>query len=417
MRRTALRRHAGGDEGITLVEVVVALGLLAVVLLALLSSSVFAVKATVNARMNQQAADYLNQTIEAARALGFADAVLLSTQTTGDPAIQTVAGVQKYDPGTGLEDLAKSATGAVRPQSETVQTSNGVYTIRRYVTIPPGTAYTAAGQPTVRRMTAVVSWQTGTTPHTRRSSTLITDTRRGLPLPNFTFTYAGPATVVAGVPTEVKNPGNDLSFGFVLNNLGARDAWTITASTAGWGFYLDVDKDGLWSEDPLTEPALTGSSTGLIEPGSAPLHLVAYRVIGPAESGTSTTVFTATSEAVPTVSKSIATRLTVQSGAITAPVPSAAASPAAPEGTCTPAAAPSVTASGSVPAATTQNKYSLKTLFLFDGGGILGHDGGGAEQHGEGLVVSTSPHVQLVDRPADGFRGQVPGRRHSRAEP
>ncbi len=265
-------------------------------------------------------------------------------------------------------------------------------------------------------MTAVVSWQTGTTPHTRRSSTgSITDTRRGLPLPNFTFTYAGPATVVAGVPTEVKNPGNDLSYGFVLNNLGARDAWTITASTTGWGFYLDVDKDGLWSEDPLTEPALTGSSTGLIEPGSAPLHLVAYRVIGPAESGTSTTLFTATSEAVPTVSKSVTTRLTVQSGAITAPVPSAAASPPAPEGTCTPAAAPSVTASGSVPAATTQNKYSLKTLFLFNSGGIPGHDGGGAEQHGEGLVVSPSPHAQLVDRPAYGFRGQASGRRHGRA--
>lgn len=367
-RRARMRR----DEGFSLIEVVVALGLMAVILLALLSSSVFAVQATVDARKNQQAADYLNQAIETARGLDYADAVLLTSQVTGDPAVVTTAGVARFDPGSGPEPIASSTTGTVRPQRETMATANGTFTVKRYVTVPAGTPTTAQGLPAVRRMTAVVSWETRTGTKTRQSSTLMTSTRRGLPLPNFTWRYNGPATVVANVPTWTKNPGNDVSYGLVLNNLGARDGWTVTASTSGWSYYVDTDKDGLWSGDPLTEPALTVASTGLIEPGSLPYYLVAHRTIGLGESGTTQTVFTATSEAITTVAKTVTTSLTVQSGAVvmptSSPAPTPTASSTAAPATCTPTTEPSITASDTVPTASTQNQYTLKTIRLYSTG-------------------------------------------------
>lgn len=372
MKTVKRRLLRAGDGGFSLVEVIVALGIMAAVLLALLSSSVFAVQATVDARKNQQAADYLNQAIETARSLDYADAVLLTSQVAGDPDVVTTAGVARFDPGSGLEPIASSTTGTVRPQRVTVDTTNGTYTVKRYVTVPAGTPTTAQGLPSVRRLTVVVSWTTRTGTNTRRSSTLMTLTRRGLPLPNFTWKYNGPATIVSNVPTWTKNPGNDVAYGLVLNNLGARDAWTITASTTGWSYYVDTDKDGLWSGDLLTEPALTADSTGLIEPGSLPYYVVAHRTIGLGESGTTQTVFTATSEAITTVAKTVTTSLRVQSGVVvpptSSPSPTPTASSTAAPAVCTPTTEPAITTANTVPTASTQNQYTLKNVLLYSSG-------------------------------------------------
>ena len=214
--RRRLERARRGEDGFGLIEVVVALGVMAIVLLALLSSTVFAVQATVDARRNQQAADYLNRAVEQVRSLDYADAVLLTTQLT-DPAIVTEAGVKKFAVGGVLEPVAHSATGhrPLRRPSRWPPTT-GTYTLKRYVTVPPGTTLTPAGLPSVRRVTVIVTWTTRDGVKTRRTSTLLTQTRRGLPLPNFTWKYNGPAAVISNVPTWNKNPGNDVDYGFVL---------------------------------------------------------------------------------------------------------------------------------------------------------------------------------------------------------
>jgi type II secretory pathway pseudopilin PulG len=226
MRFTTRHAHAGtADEGFTLVEVVVALALAVGVLLALLSSSVFAIRATLDGRQNQQAGDYLSQAIEAARSLDYGSLSMRSSDLGTDANIVTVSGVKKYNPGTGLETIDANATGAITPHVVTGSTTNGTYTTKRYVTVPSTATLNAQGMPSVRRLSVEVTWTQHGRTHTRKSSTILTLTRRGLPLPNFTWAYNGPATRVAGVPTWGKNPGNDVDYGFILNNLGARDSW------------------------------------------------------------------------------------------------------------------------------------------------------------------------------------------------
>ncbi len=213
--RRRLERARRGEDGFGLIEVVVALGVMATVLLALLSSTVFAVRATVDARRNQQAADYLNRAIEQVRSLDY---------TGRRPAHVAADGPGDRHGRRRQEVLGRRRPGAGRAQRDGDRPpadrgpghDNGQYTLRRYVTVPVGTTTTPAGLPSLRRITVVVTWQTRDGTKTRRSSTLMTQTRRGLPLPNFTWKYNGPAAVVSNVPTWTKNPGNDVEYGFVL---------------------------------------------------------------------------------------------------------------------------------------------------------------------------------------------------------
>lgn len=367
-----LRRRVRGEDGLSLVETVVAIGLLSVVMMALLASSVYAVRATVDGRQNQQAGDYLNEAVEAVRSLDYGAVVMRTADLAGDPQLVTTGGVTRFDPGTGPEPVDASDVGAVTPHVEARNTDNGVYTVRRYVTVPAGTATNAQGIPAVRRLTVQVSWETRSGTRRRTVSTLVTNTRRGLPLPYFRLAYNGPASVVAGVPTQYRNPATDVDFGFALTNLGARDAWTISASTSGWSYYVDTDKDGLWSGDIATEPALSGASTGLIEAGSQAFYLVARRSVGGSESGTTQTTFTATSEAIPTApTKSIVTALVVVDGVVVGPTPTTSASPSAspsgPAVVCTPGSVVSVTDSGAVPGASTNGGHTLTALHALNG--------------------------------------------------
>ena len=380
-RLDARLRARSGDRGFTLVEVIVALGLLATVMLALLSTSLFAAGATVAARQNQQAADYLNQAIEAGRALDYGGASMLISDLGTDPNIVTVGGVKKYDPqnGNGLETIDATNTGTVTPHIATSPTTNnGTFTIKRYVTVPSTATFNAVtGLPSVRRLTVEVSWTTRAKTHVKRTSTLMTLTRRGLPLPRFTWKYNGPATMVGTTPTWVKNPGNSVAYGFVLTNLGARDGWRLSASTSGWTFYSDTNKDGLWSGSVTTEPMLNPADTGLIEPSSAPVYVVAYRTTSTTDpTGTSSTTFTATSDAFASdpdaltlYSKSVTTTLILQTGAVVTPTasPTPTPTPTSSTGpTCTPTTTPPISSSGSVAAASTGGSYSLTPLNLYN---------------------------------------------------
>ena len=323
------RLRAGDEDGFTLVETMVALGIAASVLLALLASTLFAVRATVTARQNQEAGNYLNQAIELTRSLDYGAITMRTGDLAGDPNIITTGAVPRYDVGTGAEVLDVRDVGAVFPHVETKDTDNGRFIVRRYITVPDGATVDTTGTPVVRRLTVEVSWTNGGTTRTRRAGTLITKTRTGLPLPYFTWAYNGPAPVVDDKPTWVKNPGSAVDYGLVLNNQGARDSWQLAATTAGWSYYEDLDQDGIWSGDTITEPLLTGALTGPIEAGAAPFYVVAHRDIGDTESGTSTTDFTATSVAQPSASpKAVSTRLSVQNGELVPPSPTGSPSPA-----------------------------------------------------------------------------------------
>src|SRR6185437_3762511 len=97
--------------------------------------------------------------------------------------ITTELGVKYYDPdGTGpivREKIVTAIGGVVKPHVNVVTRNNTRYTVARYVTDPGDTT----GK--YRRVTVVADWVSGKKTHSRRSSTFVTLTRRGLPLPNF----------------------------------------------------------------------------------------------------------------------------------------------------------------------------------------------------------------------------------------
>lgn len=363
-----LHRLHADDEGFSLAEVLVAMLIVVTGLLGLLGSTIYSVKATVAGRHNQQAADYVNEALEEVRSLEYAAVTMKdgTPQLAADPAITGTGANRKVDVGggIGLEPLDIRTVGAIAPHVQQVTENNGTYTVRRYVTIPSGTTVNAQGEPAVRRLTVVVNWRDGGVERTRRASTLLTSTRRGLPLPNWTWKYNGPATVVAGVPTQTVAPGADVSFGFVLRNLGARDSWALTATT-GWTWYRDSDQDGLWDGDPVAEPALSPVSTGLMESGALS-YVVAHRV-APTTEGTTDLPFASASEAQPTFpAKSTTGRLVVTSGVASPPPPVTPTTPTTPAN-CNPGPSTSVVDPGGGNGATTNGGHTLRDLVLYNG--------------------------------------------------
>lgn len=362
------------DSGFTLVEAVVSLSIATMVFLALATSLATGIKGTALSRQNQQAGDALNQTLEVLRSQPVAAVAMRSSDlpSTGDPA--GLAGCSCYNPAadstTGVaEPLIISTVGGVSPHVTTLRQNNTTFTVRRYITQP-----TDQDSAVYRRASVIVSWFAYGITHRRSAGTLLTFTRRGLPLPDFKFTPVGPTTKCLGV-------GATAAFGLRLVNNGARDSWLITSSgsSLSWTFYKD-NGDGVYDStvDTAQLPAdgtTGGPSTGSLDPTTG----VAFWAVSTLPSAvtppvTYLTTFTATSAAQSTYSQAISTTTIEQSTACSSaptpsptpsttttpsPSPSPSASPTtsppAQPSICTPTAAQSQAAHGG----STLNSYSL----------------------------------------------------------
>lgn len=222
------------DAGFTLIETVIALSIAAFVFMSLAAATMMALKGGLNARQNQMAADMIVQSTEKVRALDFIN----TAHTTLDGTISGSPHVSggKFDPGTGVaEDLIFLPTGYDGPLNPhmTQETYDATqYTIYRYVTAPAG--YTTD----TRRLTVIVEWTVQGQTKSQQNSTLLTETRRGLPLPRFLFSASSGTARTQG-------PGTEVVYGFKLHNYGARDTWNLDATGFGaFTYYKDLDADG-----------------------------------------------------------------------------------------------------------------------------------------------------------------------------
>lgn len=288
------RRRVREDSGFTLIEAVVSLMVAGSIFMALAVGSVAALHASMMARINQESVDALNQAVEQIRSYNYAAISMVTSDLfVGDNAIQSSGGVYTFDPGTGPEPIVAGTVGAVSPHVTTTSSTqfNGAnFTIKRYITTPAdatGAAY--------RRITVLASWNIRGQIHTRKESTLVVNTRRGLPLPRFTFTSVGPTTVTRGLGTYA-------DFGFQIQNLGARDGWNITASSGNWTYYLDPNANGIRDAGENTTlgdyDANGVPDTGELDP-NATFNFVAETLVGSSTPSTSAITFTATSIAQP----------------------------------------------------------------------------------------------------------------------
>lgn len=282
------RGRMRGDDGVTLVEIMVALTIASGVFLALGLAAIAGVKGTLAARQNQLAGDMMNQAIERARALDFADVAMVTGDPTlaGDPRIDS----DTFDPGTGVaEDLVFASVGTLNPHVTTETHNSTTYTIWRYVTQPAGIS---SG---TRRLTVVVTWEVGDETKVRSTSTFVTATRRGLPLPRFLLQYSSPSV-------QTKGTGTVVTYGLRLKNYGARDAWNITGPSGTWSYVVDSDKDGVL--DPTEVTSLTDTSAdGTLDTGNVEVNgevwVLASRTVTGSPGDTTAVAFTFKSVAQP----------------------------------------------------------------------------------------------------------------------
>ena len=305
----AARRPRAHDGGFTLIEVVAAMGIAMVVLSALLMASISAVKASVSARVDQQAGDLLTKTLEDTRSLDFGAIAMSATDITSDPAITGTVGSTSTPPvwtvpnGVGPENVVYANTGSITPHITpiTANSNNVQYTLKRYVTQVPGDAS--------RRVTAIVDWTVNNESRTRTASTVIVESRRGLPLPNYVVSTGG-----AGV-TAV-NPGGTIQIPFIIKNLGARDSLELRAIVDalpmnGWVFYPDATCAGGLTpgEFPTALPMSGGVYvTGELYPDSTTCYVATYTTSTPTSFGV---VIQATSTKQPSAESAVMVLSTV----------------------------------------------------------------------------------------------------------
>ena len=268
------------EGGFTIVETVLAITIAAMVFTATALMLGQALKGTLLARQNEQAAEVLTAEIEAIRSMDYAAIAMVPSDLTGDAAVTGTPAAVDHDRTGPLaaEPVSVSATGGVNPHIRTLQHNGTTYTITRYVSEVTDTAVASAR---VKRVTAIARWQSGSREHERISSTLVTRTRRGLPLPEFSF---------GSKVSKVVAPGGQIVLPATITNRGARDRWNLSVTTTPtltgtWSWYLDGGTagtpDGVVGADDLAlidtdADAASRVDTGYVEVDQTKVLLAVY---------------------------------------------------------------------------------------------------------------------------------------------
>jgi type II secretory pathway pseudopilin PulG len=329
MSRLFAARHRR-DEGFTLIEATFAIVIAAIAFTALSAALLSTLKAALTSRLNQQSIDVASAEVESLRALDYAAVANSSTDTfsaSEDPNLASCgASCWTYDPdGTGPKAPEKIylVAGAGVPQHvQTVTVGNTKFTRRTYVTTVADSSVATAAY---RRVTVVVTWSLHGVNHTHVTSTFVTATRRGLPLPRAVMDCNDATAAVHCAKTVTQ--GSTIGLGVVLTNRGARDAYTLTTPTvpAGWTFnwYVDVNQDGNY--DPATDTTVVSGSpptTPQVETDNVLYLLAVYTLSPTAPIGANTVKLQAQSVAQPTA----ATAVNTATYTITVTAPSCGAS-------------------------------------------------------------------------------------------
>jgi prepilin-type N-terminal cleavage/methylation domain-containing protein len=347
MRVLGSTRRVTDDDGFSLVEMIVALTIAAIAFSALGLALISGARASLLSQQNQQAGDLLSQSVEQARVLGYDGLAMRATDLGTGESVRTptLATCLCYAPntdltsGTGVEPLAGTdPAGGISPHVTSFVQNGLSYRVRQYVTSPVD-AFGA----TYKRLSVVVSWSSLGKPHTRKYSTIVTPTRRGLPLPDYKFTATG-----SGL-SQCRNPGSGVVYSFTLKNNGARDAWGLAASGSGaWSFFADTNASGSYDTGDLSMSVSGADTTGLIEPTGQTSFFAVSTIPSAGASPppyTWTTTFRATSAAQPGYFNDLTTSTVVQVAACGGVLPTSPATTPATTAPPTPPTQPAASCS------------------------------------------------------------------------
>jgi type II secretory pathway pseudopilin PulG len=359
-----LRRPVRDDSGFSLLEAVVALMVATVAFTALAAGAMSAIRGSMSARQNQQAADFMGRRIEELRLVDFGGLANRPADLPGgDSSVTTCGSYKCVDPGTGVQErIVADDGGAIDDHVTEVQGAEANrtgYTLKTYVTAPNW-----AQRDYYRRLTVVVTWRDGSTTRVRRDSTIVTYTQRGLPLPVFKLTPIGSSAVSV-------NRSATVVYGLNVTNQGAPDRFDLTHDdTHTWAWLFD-NGDGVYDASTDTTAVTDTDGNGTIDTGKVDPNGVVrvwlVRTIGAAEpDGVQNVVVTGTSRSQPTAEggvQSLPFATTVVTGVVTAsPSPSVSGTTTTtPTPSPTPATdcAPASSATGSANTGYTLRSYTL----------------------------------------------------------
>ena len=248
---TRARLRNADDSGFTLVEVMVAMMVFATIATALGYTAMGALRASNMSRAEQQAIDFGTQKLEDLRAIDYASLGHdLATDTAADPRITSCTSPKDTarkcaswtDPTSGSTHEEYLVDGALASHSEVADTTlsnSSTYTISYYVTQPAEASvnYIGAGLD-FKRVTIVSTWTNGSTQRERTTSSLVTLTTRGLPVPTFKLIPQNDnCTVTLGAACVYE---------IELTNQGAPDSFDLSISDTGrtWSYFRDAPDAG-----------------------------------------------------------------------------------------------------------------------------------------------------------------------------
>lgn len=212
---TAIHRRLALEQGLSLVEVLVAITVLTVALLAMAGVAVASLASLSHSKQRQQATTAVARALELTRAVDYAE---LAMRDSDSPPAQ-------YDPDAAeplaAETVVATPTGPVTSAPYDF-TADGI-SVQTFVTWfdDPGPPVNVRA---AKRITAVATWGQAARAGTVRQSTLVAETNRGLPEPAFDISPL--------VQSTLKPPGVTICFAHTLKNLGAPDRYDVVFPTA-----------------------------------------------------------------------------------------------------------------------------------------------------------------------------------------
>lgn len=267
MRRAVNRWHHE-DEGLGLVEVIIAVFVLSVSLLAIGSVAISSLTALRIARDREHATNAASGAIEAARARDFDELALAPTDDVAAlPAdIQAMLGVAGgcVD---GERPIQDAASADPVPLARTIG-SNAAMEIYTVVTWAEQTCSTTTSGD-LKRVTTLATWRDGGQLRSVRNETLVAAAGRGLPVPNFEVKPAeatvemtpaqADAASVRCVEQQLRNLGASDRYEWELVQVDGLSGAPVRSGTTGWR-----TANGKWSveahfEHPPVDPPRAGA--------------------------------------------------------------------------------------------------------------------------------------------------------------
>lgn len=234
------------ESGMTLIEVLVAVFILSVAILAVASTATMAVKTIRTSRDRDLATQGASAALEAARGIPY-DSLSLDTTNvfTGDSLVS--GGTFAHD-GTDAEPLIVTSGGIAPYRCDASNAAScwfdfdafaELHEVRTYVTwfddddsVDSDGDGTKTNDRDARRVTVIASWETAGGTKSVRQSTIVAETGRGVGIPDFVIS---PTTQTSPVPS-----GKALCLNHVLENFGVIDSYDLWYTTPANGSVSQV---------------------------------------------------------------------------------------------------------------------------------------------------------------------------------